>query len=98
MAANPRNAAAGSLRQIDPSITAGRRCAFFAYALARSTGSRCARSGNTLELLRALGFPINPRSRGGFEDFEQVIAYCREWMARRDQLPYEADGDGRQSG
>ena len=45
----------------------------------------------TLELFRALGFPIN-RDRRRFEDFEQVIAYTREWMARRDQLEYEADG------
>ena len=91
VAANPRNAAAGSLRQKDPSITAGRALRFFAYAVGPSEGITLRSQWETLELFRALGFPVN-RDRRRFEDFEQVIAYTREWMARRDQLEYEADG------
>jgi DNA ligase (NAD+) len=91
VAANPRNAAAGSLRQKDPSITAGRALRFFAYAVGPFEGITLRSQWETLELFRALGFPVN-RDRRRFEDFEQVIAYTREWMARRDQLEYEADG------
>jgi DNA ligase (NAD+) len=91
VAANPRNAAAGSLRQKDPSITAGRALRFFAYAPGPFEGVALRSQWETLELFHALGFPIN-RDRRRFEDFEQVIAYTREWMARRDQLEYEADG------
>jgi len=91
VAANPRNAAAGSLRQKDPSITAGRALRFFAYAVGPFEGITLRSQWETLELFRALGFPVN-RDRRRFEDFEHVIAYTREWMARRDQLEYEADG------
>jgi DNA ligase (NAD+) len=91
VAANPRNAAAGSLRQKDSSITAGRALRFFAYAVGPFEGITLRSQWQTLELFRALGFPVN-RDRRRFEDFEQVIAYTREWMARRDQLEYEADG------
>ena len=91
MAANPRNAAAGSLRQKDPAITAGRALRFFAYAVGPFEGITLRSQWETLELFRALGFPVN-RDRRRFEDFEQVIAYTREWMARRNQLEYEADG------
>jgi len=89
--ANPRNAAAGSLRQKDPTISAGRPLRFFAYGVGPFEGVALTSQWQTLHYLRALGFPINADARH-FEDFEQVIAYCREWMARRDQLPYEADG------
>jgi DNA ligase (NAD+) len=91
VAANPRNAAAGSLRQKDPSITAGRALRFFAYAVGPFEGITLRSQWETLELFRALGFPVN-RDRRRFEDFEQVITYTREWMARRNQLEYEADG------
>jgi DNA ligase (NAD+) len=91
VAANPRNAAAGSLRQKDPLITAGRALRFFAYAVGPFEGITLRSQWETLELFRALGFPVN-RDRRRFEDFEQVIAYTREWMARRDKLEYEADG------
>jgi DNA ligase (NAD+) len=91
VAANPRNAAAGSLRQKDPTVTAGRPLRFFAYAVGPFEGARLRSQWETLELFQALGFPVN-RDRRRFEDFEQVVAYCREWMARRDQLEYEADG------
>lgn len=89
--ANPRNAAAGSLRQKDPAISAARPLRFFAYGIGPFEGVALTSQWQTLHYLRALGFPVNADARH-FEDFEQVIAYCREWMARRDQLPYEADG------
>jgi DNA ligase (NAD+) len=91
VAANPRNAAAGSLRQKDPSVTAGRPLRFFAYAPGPHAGVRLRSQWEALQLFRALGFPVNQDARR-FEDFEQVLAYCREWMARRDALDYEADG------
>jgi DNA ligase (NAD+) len=91
VAANPRNAAAGSLRQKDPSITASRALRFFAYAVGPFEGAPLQSQWQTLEYFQALGFPVN-RDRRRFEDFEQVIAYTREWMARRDELEYEADG------
>jgi DNA ligase (NAD+) len=91
VAANPRNAAAGSLRQKDPGVTAGRPLRFFAYAVGPFAGIRLSSQWETLQLFRALGFPVNRDARR-FEDFEQVIAYCREWMARREDLEYEADG------
>ena len=91
VAANPRNAAAGSLRQKDPAVTASRPLRFFAYAPGPSMGVTLTSQWQTLEYFQALGFPVN-RDRRRFADFEQVIAYTREWMARRDQLEYEADG------
>jgi DNA ligase (NAD+) len=91
VAANPRNAAAGSLRQKDPNITAGRPLRFFAYALGPCEGVRLRSQWEALQLFRALGFPVNQDARR-FEDFDQVLAYCREWMSKRDTLDYEADG------
>jgi DNA ligase (NAD+) len=91
VAANPRNAAAGSLRQKDPNITAGRPLRFFAYAVGPYEGVRLRSQWEALQLFRALGFPVNQDARR-FEDFDQVIAYCRDWMTKRDALDYEADG------
>lgn len=89
--ANARNSAAGSLRQKDPSLTAGRPLRFFAYAVGPFSGIQLDSQWQTLQYLRNLGFPVNRDARH-FADFEAVLAYCREWMARRDSLPYEADG------
>lgn len=89
--ANPRNAAAGSLRQKDPSITATRPLRFFAYGVGPVEGVTLTSQWQTLRYLRALGFPVNQDARR-FTDFAEVLAYCEEWMARRDSLPYEADG------
>jgi DNA ligase (NAD+) len=91
VAANPRNAAAGSLRQKDPNVTAGRPLRFFAYQAGPCEGVRLRSQWEALQLFRVLGFPVNQDARR-FEDFDQVIAYCRDWMARRDRLDYEADG------
>lgn len=91
VAANPRNAAAGSLRQKDPSITASRPLRFFAYAVGPFSGITLRSQWETLQYLQRLGFPVNRDARR-FERFEEVISYCREWMGRRDALEYEADG------
>ncbi len=89
--ANPRNAAAGSLRQKDPAITAARPLRFFAYGVGPVEGVTLTSQWQTLRYLRTLGFPVNQDARR-FTDFAEVLAYCEEWMARRDSLPYEADG------
>jgi DNA ligase (NAD+) len=89
--ANARNSAAGSLRQKDPALTASRPLRFFAYGVGPFEGVELTGQWQLLQYLRAVGFPVNADARR-FEQFEQVVAYCREWMARRDQLPYEADG------
>ncbi len=89
--ANPRNAAAGSVRQLDPSITAGRPLAFFAYFMRGAEEVAITSQWAALQYLAALGFPVNADARR-FTDFEDVVAYCDEWMGKRDILPYEADG------
>ena len=89
--ANPRNAAAGAVRQLDPRVTAGRPLRFFAYGVGRFEGHGLSSQWEALDYLRELGFPINPDIRL-ISDFQQVLAYCEEWMGKRDLLNYEADG------
>ncbi len=91
--ANPRNAAAGSLRQKDPSITRQRNLEYFAYQIGyiQDDGLRVDTQWQLLELLRAWGFPVNPNARL-FDNLEDVIAFCLDWQQRRFQLPYEIDG------
>lgn len=91
VAANPRNAAAGSLRQKDPAVTARRPLRFFAYSIGDIDGARPRSQWELLQYLRALGFPVNGDARY-FSAFDDALAYCREWMARRDELDYEVDG------
>jgi DNA ligase (NAD+) len=91
VAANPRNAAAGSLRQKDPAITARRPLRFFAYGIGQIEGVQVQTQWETLNLLRTLGFPVNRDARR-FERLDDALAYCREWMTRRDELEYEVDG------
>ena len=90
--ANPRNAGAGSLRQKDPKVTAGRELAFFAYQLGQVEGGPALRRhSESLEFLAAAGLPVNPevRTLGRLED---VYDYCRHWLERRHDLDYEIDG------
>ncbi|MGQ9892648.1 MAG: NAD-dependent DNA ligase LigA [Roseiflexus sp.] len=91
VAANPRNAAAGSLRQKDPAITARRPLRFFAYGIGQIEGLPLQTQWETLNFLRALGFPVNRDARR-FERLDDALAYCHEWMTRRDELEYEVDG------
>jgi DNA ligase (NAD+) len=90
--ANPRNSAAGSLRQKDPSITAKRDLSFWAYQLgAVEGGPKFTRHSEMLEWLGALGFPVNPNIET-LDTLDDVFAYCQRWMANRHDLPYEIDG------
>jgi DNA ligase (NAD+) len=89
---NPRNAAAGSLRQKDPAVTAGRELGFWAYQLgAWEGGPAFSRHTETLEWMRTSGFPVNPHIELA-HGLEEVDAYCRRWLERRHSLPYEIDG------
>jgi DNA ligase (NAD+) len=95
--ANPRNSGAGSLRQIDPQVTASRRLSAWFYVLiegepsetasADSVGSQSAALGR----LVALGLPVEPNHRAGL-DIEGVIAFAEAWHEPRHELPYETDG------
>ena len=89
--ANPRNAAAGALRQLDPSVTANRPLSLFAYAIGYAEGVALESQWAALDYMRTLGFPIN-RDITHLTDFEEVITHCREWMEKRDALNYEVDG------
>lgn len=89
--ANPRNAAAGSVRQLDPRITATRPLALFAYGIGYAEGMTTTNQWGSLQYLRDLGFAVNNDIRL-FHTFDEVIAYSREWMLKRDELNYEADG------
>ena len=90
--ANPRNAAAGSLRQKDPSITASRVLAFWSYQLGEVVGGpEFTTHHQTLEFLAGLGFPVNPEIRR-FEHLDDVYAFCSHWQQHRHALGYEIDG------
>jgi DNA ligase (NAD+) len=89
--ANPRNVAAGSVRQLDPRITAERPLRLYAYAIGAAEGREVGTQWEALNLLRELGFAINPDVRL-FTDFEALLGYGEEWMNKRDDLNYEADG------
>jgi DNA ligase (NAD+) len=89
---NPRNTAAGSLRQLDPSITASRPLTLLVYQVVYSEGGDVpTNQWELLEWLMALGFPVTDAARR-FPDLESAIAYTETWATRRDELPYEADG------
>jgi DNA ligase (NAD+) len=87
---NPRNAAAGSLRQLDSRITAQRPLAFYAYALVLETGLPESHY-EQLQLLKRWGFPVNPEVRR-VRDADGCLAYYRELGEKRTGLPYDIDG------
>lgn len=89
--ANPRNAAAGSLRQLDPAITASRPLDFFAYGVASPQDTGCQTQGDLLAFLSDRGIPTNPLTRR-CADINEVIATFAEMAAKRHSLPYEIDG------
>lgn len=90
--ANPRNGAAGSLRQLDPAITARRRLSFFAYAIGIvEGGSLPPTHSQTLQQLREWGFPVSPEVATA-KGFDGLIAYFERIGAKRDALPYDIDG------
>src|SRR5712692_4041085 len=89
--ANPRNAAAGGLRALDPAVTASRRMDFYAY-LPLSGGEPVSDSHwASLQTLDQLGFKVNPHRRL-CHSVDEVLAFCAEWETRRESLPYEIDG------
>ena len=89
--ANPRNAAAGSLRQLDPSVTAGRRLHFFAYAWGETSAEPDATYWQMLRRFKRWGFAINPRAKR-CRTVDEVLALHAEVEAMRADLPYDIDG------
>jgi DNA ligase (NAD+) len=89
--ANPRNAAAGSLRQLDSRITAGRPLALFCYALGQAAVMPFATHWEVMQTLKTWGFPVNPLIELT-EDMAGCIAYYRRISEKRKDLPYEIDG------
>jgi DNA ligase (NAD+) len=88
---NPRNTAAGSLRQLDPNLTASRPLTLLTYAIVASEGATPRTQWDTLALLRDLGFPVTTEARL-CPDIDSAIAACEAGIKLRDQLPFEADG------
>jgi len=90
-APNPRNAAAGSLRQLDSRITAGRQLSIWVYGSGLREGIPADSHWETLEWLRERGFRTNPFAQR-LERIDEVAAACRAWEGRRIELDYEIDG------
>jgi DNA ligase (NAD+) len=89
--ANPRNAAAGSIRLLEPQITATRRLDYYPYFLLVNGEPYLPSHWATLDELEKLGFKVN-RHRKLCASVEEVLDFCREWEERREELPYEIDG------
>ena len=89
--ANPRNAGAGAVRVLDPTITASRQLDFFAYSLLVAGRVYLPKQSDALEALAKAGFKVN-RSWRAVEDLSEVRSYIEEWEGKRDRLPYEIDG------
>ena len=93
--ANPRNSSAGSLRQLDPRVTAERPLDIYCYAIGYlgegSESALPATHKGALDLLAELGFKVNPHAEV-CRSIDEVIAYCKRWEERRRTLPYEIDG------
>jgi DNA ligase (NAD+) len=89
--ANPRNAAAGGLRALDPAVTASRRLDFYAYLLLSGGEPVYGSHWESLDALDKLGFKVNPNRRL-CESIAEVFAFCAEWETKRESLPYEIDG------
>ena len=88
--ANPRNSGAGSLRQIDPTVTASRKLSAWFYQLIEDAGPG-ATQHEALDRLAALGLPVNSDRATGL-DIEGVIAFTEVWREKRHHLPFETDG------
>jgi len=89
--ANPRNAAAGSLRQLDPKVTAGRRLSLYVYELGAWDGPPFDSHQAKLAWLASIGLPVNPENSLA-TGLQQVLAAHRALLERRHALPYEVDG------
>jgi DNA ligase (NAD+) len=90
--ANPRNAASGGVRQLDPKLTRARKLSFFGYSIgALSNGHDIGTQWGALQFIKRLGFAVNPYVKR-CAAIDDVIAFCEEWETRRDELDYEIDG------
>ena len=89
--ANPRNAAAGSLRQLDPSVTAKRKLKIYFYAVGEARGYTPQMQAGLLEQLTLWGLPVNPQ-REVCPDIEAVIAFIQAWEGKKNTLDYDTDG------
>ena len=89
--ANPRNAAAGSLRQLDPKIAASRHLDLFVYSLANAEELGIDSHSAALDYLQTLGFKVNPERRR-CANIDEVIRFVSEWHEKRSHLPYDIDG------
>lgn len=88
--ANPRNAAAGSLRQLDPRVTASRPLDFFAYAVGLGLEGFAETQDELLQKLKRLGFPVQEYSLA--DNVEELLRLHRQWQQRRASHPYDIDG------
>src|SRR5215211_6662625 len=89
---NPRNTAAGSLRQLDPALTASRPLTLLVYQIIHHDGGKIPTSQwELLQYLKALGFPVTDIAKR-FDTINDAVEYTLTWDKRRDELPYEADG------
>ncbi len=89
--ANPRNSSAGSLRVLDPTITAGRQLDFYAYFLLADGAPACLLHSEALAELKAMGFKVSPRSEV-CKNVDELIDFCQRFAAERETLPFEIDG------
>lgn len=89
--ANPRNVAAGSLRQLDPKMAASRGLSVFVYSLADAGGATVTSHSESLQWMDSLGLPVNP-TLAVFDNITDVIAYIETWGEQRHGLPYATDG------
>ena len=89
--ANPRNAAAGSLRQKDPKVTAQRKLSLVCHGIGYAEGRRFRAHSEALETLRELGLRTNSNNRR-LDDLDRVYEYCTHWQEHRHDVPYEIDG------
>jgi DNA ligase (NAD+) len=89
--ANPRNAAAGSVRQLDPRITAQRHLDTFIYRATFPEGNKFNTHMEVLNYLKKVGFKVNPHIKL-CQDIEEAINYCQKWIEKKEELDYEIDG------
>ncbi len=89
--ANPRNFTAGTVRQLEPSITARRRTDFFAYFLLKDGQTFFDRQSKAMDALELVGFKVNP-NRKLAKNLDEVWKFIQSWEAKRESLPYEIDG------
>jgi DNA ligase (NAD+) len=89
--ANPRNTAAGSIRQLDPKLAAARPLSIWCYGIGAVEGLEFATHHEWLEWMRDHGFRVNPET-AVYDTVEEVVAACKEWESRRDRLDFEIDG------